>query len=111
VKRLDFAIPCDAQCCLALQQFLRLRGGYPGIAPEDWPGFDRLRAAWHPRRRDVAAPRAKVIAPSASLDTCVSCNQQAPCRYRSATTGELYWYCADHRLAQWWADTRRWGRS
>jgi hypothetical protein len=101
MKQLGIAFPCDAQGCPALQQQVRLRDGHLSITPGDWRGFDRLTAAWHARRRDVAAPRAKVTAPSALLEICLSCNQQAPFGYHIAATGELYWYCADRCLAQW----------
>ena len=92
MKLVDCAIPCDAQGCPDLQQLVRLRGGYTHIAPADWREFDRLTAAWHARRRDIAAPRSRAAAPPASLEVCVSCNQQARFGYRNAATGELYWY-------------------
>ena len=107
MKLLDLAIPCDVQGCPDLQQLVRLRGGYPGITPEDWREFDRLTAAWHARRRDIAAPRPDATAPSVPFKICARCSQQARFGYRNPATGTLSWFCADHRLAQWWADARR----
>jgi hypothetical protein len=108
VKLADSLIPCDARGCPDLQQLVSLRGGYPNITPEDWREFDRLTKSWHARRRDYAAPRPRAPMPWVSLhETCVSCGQQARYGYLNAATGGLYWFCADHRLAQWWADASR----
>jgi hypothetical protein len=107
VNPLELAIPCDERGCPRLQQLVRLRGGYPGITPEDWRVFDRLTADWHVRRRDIAALRPDATAPSVPFEICASCSQQARFGYRNPATGTLSWFCADHRLAQWWADARR----
>jgi hypothetical protein len=107
MKPIALLIPCDAQGCPDLQELVRLRGGYPEITPGDWQEFDRLKAAWHKRRRDLGAPRSQPATSSVSShEICVSCGQQARFGYRNAATGELYWYCAEHRVAQWWANER-----
>jgi hypothetical protein len=107
VKPLELVIPCDARGCPDLQQLVCLRGGYQHIAPEDWREFDRLMAAWHARRRDLAAPRPNATAPAMSLEVCIRCGQPAHFGYRNYATNALTWLCAEHRLAQGWADARR----
>jgi hypothetical protein len=107
VKPLELATPCDERGCPDLQELVRLRGGYPGITPEDWREFDRLTAAWHARRREFASARLSAAAPSGPLEICARCGQQARFGYRNSATGTLSWFCADHHLAQWWADARR----
>ena len=107
MKPLELAIPCDERGCPDLQEVVRLRGGYPGITPEDWREFDRLKALWHTRRREFAAPRPAAATSTASLEICARCGQQARFGYRNPVTNTLSWFCAEHRLAQSWADARR----
>ena len=38
---------------------------------------------------------------------CRTCGGSAHFGYRDKATGEMCWYCAEHRLAQGWADARR----
>jgi hypothetical protein len=40
-------------------------------------------------------------------DACPKCNQSAVFGYRNKDTGEMAWYCTEHRLGQFWADARR----
>ena len=42
-----------------------------------------------------------------SNDTCPQCNQPGLFGYRDKQTGEMTWYCAAHRLGQFWADAPR----
>jgi hypothetical protein len=107
VKPLELAIPCDERGCPDLQQLVRLRGGYPGITLEDWREFDRLKALWHARRREFASARQWAAGPSGPLAVCVRCGQEARFGYRNPATNMLSWFCAEHRLAQSWADARR----
>jgi hypothetical protein len=39
--------------------------------------------------------------------TCPQCGRWGLFGYRSKQSGELIWYCADHRLGQYYADARR----
>jgi hypothetical protein len=78
-----------------------------GITPEDWREFDRLKAFWHARRREFASARESASAPSGPLEICARCGQEARFGYRNPATNTLSWFCAEHRLAQSWADARR----
>jgi hypothetical protein len=43
-------------------------------------------------------------------DLCPQCDQLGVFGYRDKETGEMTWYCAAHRLGQYWADARRDGK-
>jgi hypothetical protein len=40
-------------------------------------------------------------------DTCPHCAEYGIFGYRNKETGVMTWYCANHRLGQYWADARR----
>jgi hypothetical protein len=40
-------------------------------------------------------------------DTCPHCTERGMFGYRDKATGAMTWYCAAHRLGQYWADARR----
>jgi hypothetical protein len=42
-----------------------------------------------------------------TTELCPKCDQRGVFGYRNKETGELTWYCATHRLGQYWADARR----
>jgi hypothetical protein len=41
------------------------------------------------------------------MDTCPKCGLWGLFGYRNKQSGELNWYCADHRLGRYYADARR----
>jgi len=41
------------------------------------------------------------------MNTCPHCAERGLFGYRDKQTGEMVWYCTEHRLAQYWADARR----
>jgi hypothetical protein len=40
-------------------------------------------------------------------ELCQRCDQRGIFGYRNKETGDMTWYCAAHRLGQYWADARR----
>jgi hypothetical protein len=44
---------------------------------------------------------------SGQVPRCPICDGEGIFGYRNKATGELTWYCAAHRLGQFWADARR----
>jgi hypothetical protein len=45
--------------------------------------------------------------PNEGDDKCACCAERGVFGYRDKQTGEIAWYCAKHRLGQYWADARR----
>ena len=41
------------------------------------------------------------------MSACPQCDQPGIFGYRDKNTGEMTWYCATHRLGEYWADARR----
>jgi hypothetical protein len=94
------------------QDLMRRCGAYSLVTAEEWREWDRLNAEWQDRRRRIRQPADEFLKqlpkPEPSpFETCATCGREAQFGYRDAASGELEWFCAEHRRAQWWADARR----
>ena len=103
-----------------LQELVAAAGGHDKIPPAMWAAFDHAVAEYRRARRKVLAdekanPARDILAPGGAPEQawpyarCVECRAEARFGYRNAA-GELEWFCAKDRRAQWWADARRGGR-
>jgi hypothetical protein len=94
-----------------LQAFVGRYGTYNKIPPTAWADFDRAKTSWEAKRKarlqhHSLADMPAVASPESSLlERCTACGAEAHFGYR--VNGETRWFCADHRLAKWWADEQR----
>jgi hypothetical protein len=97
-----------------LQELIELAGGQ--LMEEHWQEFDRATAEYQRARREVgfddATDPALAILANAGpperawpYQPCIVCGGAARFGYRNGDQWD--WGCAQHRLAQWWADARR----
>jgi uncharacterized protein (DUF3820 family) len=89
-----------------LQELVAAHGGYDRIPPEAWAAHDQAMTDWQERRRTrFHVERIPGVASSAkhSPIPCRTCGGPAHFGYHDKTNGVMHWYCAEHRLAQWWA--------
>jgi hypothetical protein len=95
-----------------LEAFMQQCGGYHLITAELWAAWDRANEAFQLRRRRFAGAVDELLArlpkpEPTPFEACATCGQEAHFGYRDKESGQLVWFYAKHRLAQWWADARR----
>jgi hypothetical protein len=59
------------------------------------------------RTTRIPAPITNVEASNSLADRCPTCGGDGQFGYRNKLRGGWTWYCAAHRLGQYWADARR----
>jgi hypothetical protein len=95
-----------------LQALMTAHGGYNRITPEAWDKYDQELEAWKQRSRErhlVHKPRRDDPAnwfpfDNDSNEACFECGKEAHFGYHGGD--RLVWFCAEHRLAVYWADAR-----
>ena len=90
-----------------LQALVAAHGGYGAITAEAWAAYEHAVELQRMQLRDRAFVRpARSFSPSGlAAVTCVECGALGRFGYRH--DGAMRWYCAKHRLAEWWADARQ----
>jgi hypothetical protein len=94
-----------------LQKLVTIFGGYNKIPTEAWTRFDADMAAYRERMVRVTAAPAQVAQANPfkqypNSEECCCCYQRGTFGYYNKG-GELDWFCADHRQAKFFADSRR----
>jgi hypothetical protein len=98
-----------------LQELVAAWGGYDKIPPAAWEAWDRAVAEYQDfvRRGNLhrSGPTISQIEPPSPFATdyflCVICKRPGDFGYRRRGSKQIDWYCAQHRLAEHWADVRR----
>jgi uncharacterized protein (DUF3820 family) len=91
-----------------LRALVAEHGAYDRIPQQAWSEYDKAMADWQERRRArfhaERIPGAAISLTKHSPFGCCTCGGPAHFGYRDKASGKMRWYCAEHRLAQWWAD-------
>lgn len=126
-RRVTTGIAClDAQGRPDLQRLVEIFGGYDKITPSTWQQWDAAVAAYRVRMTAIATPAPDRHGPTVvklypSHEECCKCYAYGEFGYRKQTltrlgladlaalveSGELTWFCGDHRPGKYFADARR----
>jgi hypothetical protein len=96
-----------------LQELVAQYGRYDLIPPKAWEQFDREIEAWQRwvcrgglHGAGPTVPSFTQTQPTQEYAFCW-CGMPGKFGYSDPATKQIKWYCAQHRLAQQWADVRR----
>jgi hypothetical protein len=100
-----------------LSLLVEAHDGYDKIPTDAWNTYDAALATWQHRLRTENRPTQSTgmddtplrffpfYSDIPSTELCLICDQIAHFGY--CHDDEMRWFCADHRLAVWWADARK----
>jgi hypothetical protein len=106
------AVPHNAVGQPELHALVAEYGGHHKVPSEAWQAWDQANEQFQKRLRCFGSDVDELLAqlptpPPSPFEPCANCDAEGHFGYRDAESGELLWFCREHRLGTWWADARR----